>query len=190
MKSIAGFASVTVVLALFAGSESVHAADQAQMMTTCNTYAARHLGLSTSDIAELTYQGQRVDGTHAVNGSTTRGQTFQCSFNASGSHVVSWYHSGEAHVSTRPDESQMMSSCNSFAASRLGVSTSAIASVSYEGQRVDGSHAVNGSTTSGQTFQCSFNSSGSRITHWYHSAPRGCPVDVSEADRYLYPDCS
>lgn len=165
------------------------AADQAQMMTTCNTYAARHLGVSTSDIAELTYQGQRVDGTHAVNGATTRGETFQCSFNSSGSHVVSWYQSGQSHVSSRPDEAQMMTSCNSYAAKRLGVSTSEIAELSYEGQRVDGTHAVNGTTSFGQSFQCSFNSSGTRISHWYHSAPQGCPFDVSQADRYLYPDC-
>ena len=140
--------------------------------------------------SETYYEGQRTDGTHAVNGSTTRGQTFQCSFNAAGTHVVSWYQSGGSHQSSRPDESQMMSACNSFAAERLGVSTSQIASVSYEGQRTDGSHAVNGNTSSGQTFQCSFNSTGSRITHWYNSAPRGCPADVSQADRYLYPDCN
>ena len=24
---------------------------------------------------------------------------------------------------------------------------------------------------------------------WTHSSPKGCPVDVSQADRYLYPDC-
>lgn len=189
MKKITCLISLATAAAALMMVAPVHAADQSQMMSTCNTYAARHLGLTTSDIADLSYQGQRVDGTHAVNGSTTRGQTFQCSFNSAGTHVVSWYQSGEAHESNRADESQMMSACNSFAANRLGVSTSQIASVSYEGQRTDGSHAVNGSTSSGQTFQCSFNAAGSKITHWYHSAPRGCPADVSQADRYLYPDC-
>lgn len=189
MKSFCKSALLAASLVLTSGAGAALAADQAQMMSNCNTYAAQHLGLSTSDIADLSYQGQRVDGTHAVNGSTTRGQTFQCSFNSAGTHVVSWYHSGEAHVSTRPNDSQMMSACNSFAAQRLRVSTSEIASVSYEGQRTDGTHAVNGRTTSGQSFQCSFNHSGSRIIHWYHSAPRGCPADVSEANRYLYPDC-
>lgn len=189
MKTLPNIKMLTVAALLTTGVTPVFAADDAQMMTTCNTYAAQHLGLSTSDIANLSYEGQRVDGTHAVNGSTTRGQTFQCSFNSTGIHVVSWYHSGEAHVSTRPNDSQMMSACNSFAAQRLGVSTSDIASVSYEGQRTDGTHAVNGSTNAGQSFQCSFNSAGSRIVHWYHSAPQGCPADVSEANRYLYPDC-
>lgn len=180
------------LLLAFASMSAGHAAlaaDQSEMMATCNTYAARHLNVSTSDIATLSYQGQRVDGTHAVNGNTTSGQTFQCSFNASGSHVVNWYHSGAANSAATADSSQMMASCNTYAARHLGVSTSDIANVSYEGQRVDGTHAVNGNTTSGQNFQCSFNSSGTRVVNWYHSAPQGCPVDVSEADRYLYPAC-
>lgn len=176
--------------AIMGGASAAFAADEAQMMMSCNTYAAKHLSVSTSDIAELSYQGQRTDGTHAVNGSTTRGQSFQCSFNAAGTHVVSWYQSGEAHVAEQPDASQMMSSCNSYAAQKLGVSASDIATVTYEGQRVDGTHAVNGSTMDGQSFQCSFNASGSRIVHWYHSAPQGCPADVTEADRYMYPACN
>ncbi|MGJ8586197.1 MAG: hypothetical protein ACSHXD_19065 [Marinosulfonomonas sp.] len=175
--------------ALFGRVNSAQAADQSEMMSTCNTYAARHLSVSTSDIASLTYHGQRSDGTHAVNGNTTSGQTFQCSFNSSGTHVVNWYHSGAAQSAAKADESQMMSSCNTYAARHLGVSTSDIDVVSYEGQRTDGTHAVNGSTTSGQTFQCSFNAAGTRVVHWYHSAPTNCPVDVSEADRYLYPAC-
>jgi aerobic-type carbon monoxide dehydrogenase small subunit (CoxS/CutS family) len=88
------------------------------------------------------------------------------------------------------DESQMMSTCNTYAARHLGVSTSDIATVKYEGQRTDGTHAVNGSTTSGQTFQCSFNRAGTHVVSWTHTAPTGCPADVSEADRYLYPDCN
>ena len=86
-------------------------------------------------------------------------------------------------------ESEMMAKCNTYAARHLNVSPSDIASVKYEGQRTDGTHAVNGVTTSGQTFQCSFNKSGKHVVSWTHSAPKGCPADVSEADRYLYPDC-
>jgi hypothetical protein len=59
----------------------------------------------------------------------------------------------------------------------------------YEGQRTDGTHAVNGSAANGQTFQCSFNRGGTHVVHWTHSAPKGCPADVSQADRYRYPDC-
>jgi|GEM_PF-6780941 len=87
------------------------------------------------------------------------------------------------------DQSQMMSMCNTYAAKRLHVSTSDIATVTYEGQRTDGTHAVNGSTTSGETFQCSFNKAGTHVVHWSHSKPKGCPADVSQADRYKYPDC-
>lgn len=31
------------------------------MMASCNTYAAKHLGVSTGDIARVSYEGQRVD---------------------------------------------------------------------------------------------------------------------------------
>ena len=84
----------------------------------------------------------------------------------------------------------MMSACNTYAAHHLHVSPSEIASLSYEGQRVDGTHAVNGSATSGQSFQCSFERTGARVVNWYHSAPSGCPSDISEANRYLYPGCN
>lgn len=187
MKAIIGIA--TFVLAV-GTVQTVQAADQAQMMTKCNSYAAHHLHISTSDIANLSYEGQRVDGTHAVNGSTTLGQTFQCSFNRAGTHVVSWYHSGAGNSGSAANDSEMMSQCNTYAARHLHVSPSEIATVSYEGQRVDGTHAVNGSTTSGQTFQCSFERTGRRVVNWYHSAATGCPADVSEADRYRYPDCN
>lgn len=87
------------------------------------------------------------------------------------------------------DEATMMSHCNRYAAHHLHVSTSDIATVKYEGQRTDGTFAINGETTAGQTFQCSFNSKGTHVVSWTHSAPKGCPADVSEANRYLYPDC-
>jgi hypothetical protein len=96
---------------------------------------------------------------------------------------------GVAQTAEAADKAQMMSNCNTYAAHHLHVSTSDIASVSYEGQRADGTHAVNGNTSSGQTFQCSFNRAGTRVVSWYHSAPSICPSDVSEADRYRYPAC-
>lgn len=87
------------------------------------------------------------------------------------------------------DEAQMMSMCNTYAAHHLHVSTSDIATLTYEGQRTDGTHAVNGQTSAGQNFQCSFSASGRHVVSWYHEAPKGCPPDVSEADRYRYPGC-
>ena len=187
MRSI--FKTAVLVVSVSAG-QSAFAASEAEMMSTCNSYAAHHLHVSTSDIAALKYKGQRVDGTHAVNGSTTFGETFQCSFNRSGSHVVNWYHSGASRGNAQASEAEMMSACNTYAAHHLHVSASAIASLSYEGQRTDGTHAVNGNTTSGQTFQCSFDRAGARVVNWYHSAPTNCPADVSEANRYLYPACN
>lgn len=94
-----------------------------------------------------------------------------------------------SHAALAADEAQMMSTCNTYAARHLGVSTSEIATLTYQGQRTDGTHAVNGETTGGQTFQCSFNKAGTHVVQWVHTAPTGCPADVSEADRYLYPDC-
>jgi hypothetical protein len=88
------------------------------------------------------------------------------------------------------NQSSMMATCNTYAAHHLHVSTSDIAEVKYEGQRTDGTHAVNGTATNGQTFQCSFNKKGTKVVGWSHTAPKGCPVDVSEANRYLYPDCN
>lgn len=100
--------------------------------------------------------------------------------------LLAW---GVSQPALAADEAQMMTACNTYAARHLSVSTSDIVDLKYEGQRTDGTHAVNGSASNGQTFQCSFNRAGTHVVHWTHSAPRGCPADVSEADRYLYPDC-
>lgn len=94
-----------------------------------------------------------------------------------------------AHQARAADESEMMAKCNTYAAHHLHLSTSDIATVTYEGTRTDGTHPVNGVTTAGQSFQCSFNAAGTHVVGWTHSAPTGCPADVSEADRYRYPDC-
>jgi hypothetical protein len=83
----------------------------------------------------------------------------------------------------------MMMTCNTYAARHLHVTPSDILDLKYEGQRTDGTHAVNGTARNGQAFQCSFNRAGTRVVHWTHSAPKVCPADVSQADRYLYPDC-
>lgn len=97
--------------------------------------------------------------------------------------------SSVGQMAAAADQSQMMMKCNTYAARHLNVTESDIVDLSYEGQRTDGTHAVNGTARNGQTFQCSFNASGSHVVRWAHSAPTGCPSDVSQADRYLYPDC-
>ena len=84
----------------------------------------------------------------------------------------------------------MLDKCRRFAAKHLNVSTD-IVNVKYEGQRTDKTHAVNGSTESAPplTFQCSFRADGQKVASFVFHAPEGCPADVSEADRYKYPDC-
>lgn len=105
--------------------------------------------------------------------------------------VLAVLSSGSTASFAAADQSTMMSMCNTYAAKKLKVSTSDIADVKYEGQRTDGTHAVNGTTTSGRTFQCSFNKKGTKVVKWFAApAPEGCPADVSEADRYKYPDCN
>ena len=83
---------ITIGLAIACATAApTTAADESTMMSICNTYAARHLHVSPSDIVTLKYEGQRTDGTHAVNGTVfirRHDETFQCSFNSSGSQIV------------------------------------------------------------------------------------------------------
>ena len=98
---------------------------------------------------------------------------------------------GGAQSTLAADEGHMLDKCRKYAASHLRVSPSII-NVKYEGQRTDGTHAVNGDAESKppMTFQCSFNSQGTRVVRWVYHSPEGCPSDVTEADRYKYPDCN
>jgi hypothetical protein len=88
------------------------------------------------------------------------------------------------------DPDHMLDACRSYASKHLRVDAGII-NVKYEGQRTDGTHAVNGNaeTSPQMTFQCSFRADGRRIVNWVHNSPEGCPADVSEANRYLFPDC-
>jgi opacity protein-like surface antigen len=79
-----------------AASASAQDADESQMMMHCNTYAAKHLNMTESQIAPLNYQGHTNDGTQTVSGNTTTGITFQCTFGPHGHKVVSWWHSAPA----------------------------------------------------------------------------------------------
>lgn len=96
----------------------------------------------------------------------------------------------QAGASMAADAEHMMDACRSYASKHLRIDAG-IVNVKYEGQRTDGTHAVNGDAETNPpiTFQCSFRADGRRIVSWVHHSPEGCPVDVSEADRYLYPDC-
>lgn len=61
------------------------------MMAQCRARAGSALKMRLPDI-DTKYEGQRTDGTHAVNGTafaaTGSRRTFQCSFNRSGSRII------------------------------------------------------------------------------------------------------
>lgn len=65
-------------------------ASPGRMMAICRDRAVHVFHLRAGDV-DTKYEGQRTDGTHAVNGTAyLRGvqETFQCSYNASGSQIV------------------------------------------------------------------------------------------------------
>lgn len=60
------------------------------MMAECRARAGTALKVRLPDV-DTKYEGQRTDGTHAVNGTATvrgRAQTFQCSFDRRGNRIV------------------------------------------------------------------------------------------------------
>ncbi|MCB1503361.1 MAG: hypothetical protein H6876_10610 [Hyphomicrobiaceae bacterium] len=60
-----------------------------EMMAHCRAHAAKVLKMRQPDV-ETKYEGQRVDGTHAVNGTgrdASRTVTFQCSFGKNGGKI-------------------------------------------------------------------------------------------------------
>lgn len=126
---------LTFGLATWGLAHPVLAADEAAMMAYCNTYAAERLHVSTSDIASLKYEGQRTDGTHAVNGNTTSGQTFQCSFNRAGTDVVNWAQSGATASAPAVGSASDLSS---FQGARAGQSEGGIRALGYEAIRTEG----------------------------------------------------
>jgi hypothetical protein len=81
------------------------AANTDAMLGRCRTRAAAAFRTS-GDLVNVKYEGQRVDGTHAVNGSVdgpAAGGTFQCSFNSSGGRIVRFTRvSGPAQSARRP----------------------------------------------------------------------------------------
>lgn len=60
------------------------------MMAECRARAGTALKVRLPDV-DTRYEGQRTDGTHAVNGTATvrgRAQTFQCSFDRRGNRII------------------------------------------------------------------------------------------------------
>ena len=76
------------LLALFAGL--AQAADAESMKGICRERAAQVFGVPANTV-EVKYEGERIDKTHAVNGSAlVRGEnvTFQCSFEPQGQRIA------------------------------------------------------------------------------------------------------
>jgi hypothetical protein len=74
-----------------------------------------------------------------------------------------------AHAQGSPES--MMDECRARAGTVFKESFESI-SAKYEGQRTDGSHAVNGSARNGsETFQCSFDKKGYKITRFLVNNP-------------------
>ena len=70
--------------------DAVAAATPEVMMAQCRSRAAKAFRARLPDV-ETKYEGQRTDGTHAINGTAIfRGQTktFQCSFDRAGQRIV------------------------------------------------------------------------------------------------------
>ncbi|WP_299349688.1 hypothetical protein [uncultured Shimia sp.] len=90
------------------------------------------------------------------------------------------------------DPVDLMNNCERIASGRLGVAIDDVR-VELQTARVDGSIPVNGFVLGfeGQdfTFQCNFDSKGMPGEFWNSKDIVGCPGDLSEADRWLFPGC-
>lgn len=83
-------AALALGFAALIASVPASAASPQEMMTHCRDRAHKALDIRLPDI-ETKYEGQRTDGTHAVNGTAYKKgvpETFQCSFNKNGSKIV------------------------------------------------------------------------------------------------------
>ncbi len=80
------------------------------MLSNCQFEAASRLGGAVGN-ASVTYEGQRADGTHAVNGTIRLGNrtaNFQCSFAADRVTIVNfWTNAGQAQRPPRPPSGPM-----------------------------------------------------------------------------------
>lgn len=76
-----------------------------RMMQECRTRAHEIMHVRLPDV-DTKYEGQRTDGTHAVNGTAwirARTETFQCSFDRSGREIVQFL----VNQPSEPEETQL-----------------------------------------------------------------------------------
>ncbi len=74
------------------------AASTDYMMEDCQ-YSSQVFFQDFEARSDVKYEGQRVDGTHAVNGTIyleTRSEDFQCSYNPAGNTLVDFYAEGKS----------------------------------------------------------------------------------------------
>jgi hypothetical protein len=85
-----------LVLGMAFGNAAL-AASPEYMLEDCK-YSAKVFFQEYEAGVEAKYEGQRADGTHAVNGTIqleTRGEDFQCSYNAAGDTLVGFVAEGK-----------------------------------------------------------------------------------------------
>ena len=137
------------------------------MVDECRSRAVSIFGAQYERV-QATYEGERTDGTHAVNGSVdVRGpETFQCSYQPGGWEYT--FHINTPSSAARADGSPaaMVEKCRGRISAIFGVAFDQV-EASYQGERTDGTHAVNGSIPSraNETFQCSYARGGQRIEY-------------------------
>lgn len=107
-------------------AQPASAATPAEMMQQCRIRAGQTLSMRLPDI-ETKYEGQRTDGSHAVNGTgrtSKKTVTFQCSFNKRGSKitrfVVNKPEKTSAPAAGKPTPSKSESDCLAAVASQVG----------------------------------------------------------------------
>lgn len=103
-----------------------------EMMAHCRNRAHKQLNMRLPDI-ETKYEGQRTDGTHAVNGTARNDAhtvTFQCSFNKRGRKIVDFVVNKPSAAPAKPMPSKAESDCLAAVANQ--VSNGDVSTISVE----------------------------------------------------------
>lgn len=96
--------AVGAALNTFLAVSPVAAQSREFMMNECSSAGQTYFRDFTAG-TEMQYNGQRVDGTHAINGRIyleTRFEDFACSYNRSGTRIVEFFAKGRAQASPLP----------------------------------------------------------------------------------------
>lgn len=84
------FGAIVAGIALIATTPVYAQTNTSAMLSTCKNRGAAAYGTARRQVV-VKYEGQRTDGTHAVNGTYRTPKviyTFQCSFNHRGNRIV------------------------------------------------------------------------------------------------------